>query len=149
MNVDVLERYLHDHIPISQAMKVRVVGFTEEGLTLSAPLAPNINHQSTMFGGSVSTLAILASWSLVRLKLGEKFPGSRLVVRRQTMEYLAPITSDCVATALNPSRAEWESFVSSVTRKGKGRIVVTAELMEGSLVRGRFEGEFVVLVEAP
>ena len=52
-----LERYLYKHIPLSAAMQVSVQKMTAKSLTLHAPLAPNINHQQTVFGGSASTLA--------------------------------------------------------------------------------------------
>jgi hypothetical protein len=37
-----LEKYLHEHIPISQHMGIQVVRADLECVTLSAPLEPNI-----------------------------------------------------------------------------------------------------------
>ena len=61
-------------------MQVAVVSAAADAVTLSAPLAPNINHRSTAFGGSVSTLAILSAWSLVNLRLRAEGLRSRLVI---------------------------------------------------------------------
>jgi len=58
-----LQDYLHEHIPISSAMGVRVVACDESGVRLTAPLYPNINHRATVFGGSASAVAILAAWT--------------------------------------------------------------------------------------
>lgn len=58
-----LQAYLHRQIPLSAAMQVSVVSATLDSVVLSAPLAPNINHKYTAFGGSVSALGILAAWS--------------------------------------------------------------------------------------
>ena len=69
---DQLERYLHEHIPLSKAMGVSVLSVGEEAVTLRAPLAPNINHRETVFGGSASALAILAAWSLLHTRLDRK-----------------------------------------------------------------------------
>jgi thioesterase domain-containing protein len=60
MELAELERYLHQHIPLSEAMQVSVVEVHPEHVVLSAPLAPNINHRETVFGGSASAVAILA-----------------------------------------------------------------------------------------
>ena len=49
-----VEDYLHQHIPLSLYMEVKVKQADEYGVTLQAPLEPNINHRSTVFGGSVS-----------------------------------------------------------------------------------------------
>ena len=57
-----LETYLHDHIPLSRAMAVRVVTSAPGHVELAAPLEPNINVHGTAFGGSVSTLGVLAAW---------------------------------------------------------------------------------------
>ena len=49
-----VEQYLHRHIPLSAAMGIRVRLATPHRVELWAPLAPNINHQSTVFGGSAA-----------------------------------------------------------------------------------------------
>ena len=36
-----LERYLHDHIPLSRAMAVQVVSIADDRVPVAAPLAPN------------------------------------------------------------------------------------------------------------
>lgn len=42
MSLIELEKYLHDHIPLSKAMEVGVVQSQSEAVILSAPLPPNI-----------------------------------------------------------------------------------------------------------
>lgn len=69
MPVNKLEQYLHEHIPLSKAMQVTVVSVAEAAVVLSAPLAPNINHRDTLFGGSALAIAILAAWSLLYTRL--------------------------------------------------------------------------------
>ena len=66
-----LQTYLHQHIPLSQAMQVTVVEASLQQVVLTVPLAPNINHRETVFGGSASAVANLAAWSMLHL-------GSRL-----------------------------------------------------------------------
>ena len=51
-NIIEVERYLHEHIPLSKSMEVKVKQVDENGITLKAALLPNINHRSTVFGGS-------------------------------------------------------------------------------------------------
>ena len=87
-----VEAYLHRHIPISAAMAVRVVACDTAGATLAAPLAPNINHRATVFGGSASAVAILAAWTWLHFALRGAGQPARLVIQGNTMEYLAPIT---------------------------------------------------------
>ena len=64
-----VERYLHQYIPLSAAMGVQVRTATVEHVKLAAPLAPNVNHTETVFGGSAAALATLSAWTLLHLRL--------------------------------------------------------------------------------
>lgn len=145
MNPLELQAYLHQHIPLSLAMEVSVVEASEHRVVLSAPLAPNINHRSTVFGGSASAVAILAAWSMLHLRLSAAGLGSRLVIQRNTMDYLAPIDGSFTAVALEPERPAFESFTRMIRRKGLGRITQASTLHYQGQSSGRLEGEFVAL----
>ncbi len=138
-----LEAYLHAHIPLSAAMQVAVVSASSDAVTLSAPLTRNINHRSTAFGGSISTLVILSAWSLVNLRLKADGLHTRLVIQSNRMDYDAPIESDFTATAMLADIAAWPGFLKLLARKGRARIVVQSIVRCGDIVGGRFEGEFV------
>ena len=138
-----LETYLHDHIPLSRAMAVRVVSLAAEKVILGAPLGPNINHRETVFGGSASAVAILSAWSLLHLRLTAAGQPSRLVIQRNSMEYLAPIAGDFTATAALGPDANWDSFLRMLARKGVARISAGAVLEYEGQTAGRLTGEFV------
>ena len=138
-----LETYLHDHIPLSRAMAVRVVSIAADKVVLGAPLGPNINHRDTVFGGSASALAILSAWSLLHLRLLAAGQPSRLVIQRNSMEYLAPIAGDFTATATLDPDGGWDGFLKMLTRRGLARITVGAELNYQGKIAGRLSGEFV------
>jgi thioesterase domain-containing protein len=141
-----LEAYLHVHIPLSAAMQVTVVAVSPEMVTLAAPLAPNINHRNTAFGGSVSAVAILSAWALMnRRLLAEDLPG-RLVIQSNQMDYDAPISSDFTATATLADTESWPLFRRTLQRRGRGRIRTNAMVRCGDTVAGRFEGEFVAFL---
>jgi thioesterase domain-containing protein len=140
-----LERYLHTRIPLSRAMEVSVAAISEQSVTLAAPLAPNINHRHTVFGGSAAALATLAAWSLLQLRLLRLPTAFRLVVQRNTMDYLAPISCDFTASSSLPEPQAWERQLRMLARKGTARFLVAAEVHAASAVAGRFSGEFVAL----
>ena len=48
-----LESVLHHDIPLTRDMKLKVVDWQAGQLRLHLPLEPNVNHKSTMFGGSL------------------------------------------------------------------------------------------------
>lgn len=140
-----LEAYLHAHIPLSAAMQVHVDEVTDEHVWLSAPLAPNINHRETVFGGSASALSILSAWSLLHVRLSRAGVPARLVIQSNRMDYLRPVAGTFSARSTLADIGRWPDFLRMFHRRGKARIVVAAELLDGDDVAGRFEGEFVAL----
>ena len=140
-----LEQYLHEHIPLSRAMQVSVVQVAADGVTLAAPIEPNINHRGTVFGGSISAVAILAAWSLLHTRLHGEGVDCRLVIQRNSIEYLKPVEADFTATSLPPDAAEWQTFKRTLARKGLARVTVRAVLRSAGATIGELEGEFVAL----
>jgi thioesterase domain-containing protein len=145
MNEGELERYLHQHIPVSHAMGITVVSASRAAVELRAALAPNVNHRSTAFGGSVAALAVLAGWSLLRIGLDGHSPIPRIVIQRSTMEYVAPVLADFNAVCRRPSDTVWQRFMSAYTRRGRGRLSLVVDVAcEGSAV-GHLTGVFVAM----
>jgi thioesterase domain-containing protein len=140
-----LEHYLREHIPISKAMGVEVVEAESNGVTLRAPLAPNINHRETVFGGSASAVAILAAWSLLYVRLQLEHVNCRIVIQRNTMNYARPIVDAFVASSTIQDSLTWEKFVKTLKRKNRARISVPAILSCNGEHVGEFEGDFVAL----
>ena len=140
-----LEHYLHDHIPLSRAMQVTVRRSDPDGVILEAPLAPNINHQETVFGGSASAVAILAGWSLLHVRLAAAGIPNRLVIQRNTMHYDRPITARFTARACLQREDDWETFSRTLLRKGRARLTVLRELRSEGASVGHLDASYVAL----
>jgi len=140
-----LTLYLHQHIPLSQAMGVSVVAIDENAVTLRAPLAPNLNHQQTVFGGSASAVAILSGWALLHVRLHAEGSADRLVIQRNLMEYQQPIFGPFTARSTLERPDHWRQFTATLARKGRARVAVAAVLEHADQVVGRFNGQFVAL----
>ena len=145
MNAAQLEEYLHERIPLSSAMAVEVRAATADGVELYAPLAPNINHRDTVFGGSASAVAILAAWSALLVRMRAEGLEARIVIRRNTMSYERPITTGFTATAAPPVGDAWDKLVATVERGRPARVNVHAQLYCEGQVVGELDGEFAVL----
>lgn len=145
-----IEQYLHEHIPISAAMGVSVRSASPEAVQLGAPLDLNINHRSTVFGGSAAAVGILAGWTLLHVRLGhhrEARARSRIVIQSSHVRYDAPIEADFTAKALPPEGHAWDRFMRTLERRGRARIEIGITLeVEGKCVGG-LTGTYVVLPE--
>ena len=140
-----LQRYLHEHIPLSRAMQVSVLEASPTRVTLSAPLAPNINHRETVFGGSASALAILSAWSLLHVRTSMQGIHARLVIQKNTMSYDLPMLDTFVAVCAFDDPVIWDRFIKLLQRKGKARISLAATLHCHDQQTGALSGEFVAL----
>jgi thioesterase domain-containing protein len=143
--VQALQEYLHEHIPLSKAMAVAVLKADSSGVVLSAPLAPNINHRETVFGGSASSMAILAAWSVVHLGLQRDGIPCRVVIQRNTMSYDRPIAGAFTARCTAPDPETWQRFVTMLKRKRIARIELVSVLEYSHEIAGKMEGVFVAI----
>jgi thioesterase domain-containing protein len=140
-----IEQYLHRHIPMSAAMGVRVLLATTGRVELAAPLAPNINHHSTVFGGSASAIATLSAWTLVHIGLRHANVEATTVIQRNAMSYEEPIHGDFKAVCTLIDDAAWDRFIRMIERRGRGRITMNAHLEFDGRQAASFEGDFVAL----
>lgn len=145
MRHDEVTAYLHAHIPITQALGARVEAWDGYAIRLSAPLAPNLNHRGTAFGGSLSALAILAGWATLHLALRERGVEARLVIQRSAIDFVEPIEGDFTASSRLPPPEQWERFLATLSRHSRARVTVEGEVACGGRAGGRHEGVYVAL----
>ncbi|MTI86421.1 MAG: thioesterase [Balneolaceae bacterium] len=142
-----IEAYLYKHIPVTQALGVKVVHFSNSRVELSAPLSNNINHRFTAFGGSISSLLITTAWSYLRLLFDDEGEGQipRIVIGKSNTNYLKPIVSDFSSELLIPDEDTLNHFIEMYHRFGKARITLKAKIEEDDATYAEFEGDFVVM----
>jgi thioesterase domain-containing protein len=125
VNAD-LEGFFRREIPVTRCMGVSVAGFDGRALLLKAPLAKNLNHKRTAFGGSLYTLATLAGWGMVRLILEGSGLEAHIVIQEGSLAYRRPVLGDFLA------RCDWPDdaarFRQALARKGKARISLRCEV---------------------
>jgi thioesterase domain-containing protein len=140
-----VEAYLHRHIPISAKMGVQVIACEPTRVILRAPLAPNINHRATVFGGSASAVAILAAWTQLHFTLRQAGIAERIVIQRNQVEYLAPIATDFDAICPGLPADALARFLKTFHRLGRARTEMTAELHCGNQLVAKFRGDYVAV----
>lgn len=140
-------KFLHEQIPLSRAMDVKVRSWDGEELRLTAPLEPNHNHLGTAFGGSLSALATLAGYSLLWLLLGDC--EAHIVIRQSSLRFRHPVRGELSALCRCPSDAAWREFLSQFALMGKARLALQVTVEEGGKVCVDFEGVFVAIKQGP
>lgn len=62
-----LQTLLHQDIPLTRDMGMKIISFDEKTIKVTAPLNRNINDKGSVFGGASSALMIITGWSLIKL----------------------------------------------------------------------------------
>ena len=138
-----LELILHNEIPISKAMGIRVRGYDGSSLDLAAPLAPNTNHKSTAFGGSLYSLAVLCGWGLLHLKLAEAKLHKHIVIQEGKIHHLHPVVHDLHAEC-RLDNAAFNRFLNTLHRYGRARILLNVTITQDNRPAVQFSGRYVV-----
>lgn len=140
-----LTTLLHQEIPLTQALGLAVEMAESTRLRVTGPFDANRNLHGTVFAGSIYCFATLAGWSLVHDYCRRQQLPAAVVLRHADIRYLRPLTGAPVAEAWLPEPEDVEQFLHSLRSKGRGRLLVPAELKEGEQVAAKFLGEFVAV----
>ncbi len=138
-----LEQLLHEDIPVSQAMGIRVAGYDGKNLQLAAPLEPNFNHKLTAFGGSLYSLAVLCGWGLLHLKLTERELHKHIVIQEASIRYLLPVAEDMIAECQLDTVA-FARMLHVLERRDRARIELQVAIRQEGRVAVEFDGKYVV-----
>lgn len=142
-----LEDVLHQDIPLTRDMGMQVISWQNHQLRLHLPLAQNINHKSTLFGGSLYCGAVLAGWGWLYLRLKEAgIADGHIVIQEGQISYPLPVKGDAVAICDAPDDATWDRFVKIYQRYGRTRLALNTRIVvEGSeALAVTFVGQYVL-----
>lgn len=125
-----LQQRIHQAIPLSQAMGFRISGISDSGITVGAPLGPNINIHGTGFAGSLYALGILTAWGLCTHIIMQAGLEANLVVAEASIRYRAPVKDDIVCRCeARPESAR--SFVDDLSAQGRSRVMLEVVIGDG------------------
>jgi thioesterase domain-containing protein len=139
-----LEKTLHEEIPLTREIGIAVTSASPQLIELAAPLAPNINHKCTAFGGSLYAVAVLAGWSMVFARLHAAGLHAHIVIQDAQIEYLLPVVETINARCELTSDAEFDRCLRLFSRKGRGRIALDVQIVTQQGVAVRFCGNYVI-----
>ncbi len=140
--------YIHTNIPLTKAMQLSVTRFDSDGLTMEAPLSPNINDKGTAFGGSLAAILTLAGWALTVLVLREAGRKANVMVYHSQMDYRKPVTGKLLIRAAMPEEDSKAALVADMQHSGKSKWVVTgAALTDEGEVAVSYTGKYAAVTQ--
>ena len=123
-----LIQFIRDEIPLARAMDLHLAHCDDDMLSLSAPLAPNVNDKGCAFGGSLVSLMTLSGWALVEMALRRYGHDCDVFVAESSVRYLSPLWHDFRSEARLAATASWTTFFNTLTTRGRARIEVACEV---------------------
>lgn len=143
--INELQKKLHNEIPLTKVMNIQIQTYNEKELITTAPLDININDKCTAFGGSLSTMTIISSWSLCWLiskELG--FDSKNIVVIKNENSYKKPVTKDIVCYTQKPSQQEIATLKEKLQTKKSASIKINSIIIENNETCVEFQGYYVI-----
>ena len=147
-SLEALRDILRTEMPVTQHLGIETTGYRAGVIVLRAPLAANVNHKGTAFGGSLNAIATLACWSSLWLVLRESGTPGEIVIQDSTIRYLRPVAQDFSSRSGPIEAAALERLIAAVRKRGRGRIALTSEVFDPDGVAVNFSGRYVVETSA-
>jgi thioesterase domain-containing protein len=101
------------------------------------PLDANVNHKSTMFGGSLYCGAVLAGWGWLHLRLREEgIEDGHIVIQEGQISYPLPVTGMRTRFARR-RRSGGKRFLTMYQRYGRARLTLETRIVNAGVTRCR------------
>jgi len=138
---------LYDSIPLVNHMQLALHNITSNSITASAPIAPNINDKSTVFGGSSAALMTVTGWALIKYQLEYKQMTNDVVIYQSKVHWNQAQTDDLIITAKIESAVKWSDVMATLIDKNRTtKIKVNCKVLnQANEVCSQMKGNYVIL----
>ena len=137
-----LEQTLHQEVPLTEQMGVRVEAQDGHELVLHADFEPNINIHGTAFGGSLYSICAVTCWGMLHLKFEEAGIDAHSVLGQARIAYMQPVKGDIQARCKLPDDGSFELFIERLKQGEKARIDLIAEIHTEDGVAVSYTGNY-------
>jgi thioesterase domain-containing protein len=110
------------------AMAIKAVKFDAGVLSVSAPLANNINDKACAFGGSLVSVMTMAAWGLLSEECRRERIKAEVFVADTQVRFLAPLFGDLHAQACFHEDTDRTVFFQTLRGKSRARAVMQSSI---------------------
>ncbi len=135
-----LEETLHNEVPLTRHMGLRLEDHAGKKLVVQAQLASNVNIHGTAFGGSLFSICAIACWGVLHLNFTRIGLNAHSVLGKAGIEYSRPVRGDFEASCELPSDGSFESFLERLEAGRRTPLELTALIREKDRTAARFQG---------
>ncbi len=138
---------IYNNIPLVENMQLQLQTISSHRITATAPIAPNINDKSTVFGGSSAALMTICGWSLIKYQLESYQLANDVVIHQSKLRWNQAQTDDLIITATTESDINWTDLITTLKNKNRStKIKVNCEVLnQANQVCSQMQGSYVIL----
>jgi thioesterase domain-containing protein len=144
-----IQNVFESAVPLSKALGICVNSYDAKSLSLSAPLAPNINKHSTVFAGSQSAIGIAAGWALVYSVCQDYGIKEEIVASKSSIRFLRPLPGDFIALARWDEQLDIDEVKKRLSAGRNARLEIPVELICDDEVCSTLSCGYVLISEKP
>ncbi|MDG2278940.1 MAG: YiiD C-terminal domain-containing protein [Pseudomonadales bacterium] len=139
-----LQSLWHQNFPLSKAMGLTVVSFTDHILTTRAPLLPNTNIHNTAFAGSLYAIEAMTAWGLLYLEIANAGLHASIIHAHGDIDFAKTVNEDIVAMA---DFSTLTNHIDELAERGKTRLTIAAKVQTKDGVASQFSGDYLARLE--
>ncbi len=140
-----IDRFLLQHVPISQAMGIYLHHHDADELALAAPLLPNLNDKQSAFGGSLAALCSLCGWAVVYMLLEERHLNglTDIAIAQCDLQFRAPVRHELIARCPWPDTTRRQALLDEYAQRQKLSLSLEIKVLGEDLTAVTFNGRYV------
>lgn len=110
---------LYQNIPLVNQMQLQLLSISDNELSASAPIAPNINDKSTVFGGSSAALMTISGWTLIKYHLESHQLKHDVVIHKAQTNWKQAQYDDLIIQVKTRKLINWHELIEQLNRKNR------------------------------
>jgi len=134
--------YMKEQIPMLEFQQMDILSYGTEGVTLSAPLAPNKNVHQTAYAGAITSLLTISSWLLVKAIMDDHPFDAVIVMQSCSVKYLRPVRDTLHVESFLPDQYMVEKSLQELKQHNKTRLTIKASILSEGKKMAVSEGVF-------
>ncbi|NKC00790.1 MAG: hypothetical protein GKR90_20160 [Pseudomonadales bacterium] len=139
-----LQSLWHRNFPLSKAMGLEVVSFSDHVLTTRAPLTPNTNIHNTAFAGSLYAIEAMTAWGVLYLEIESAGLSASIIHAHGDIDFAKTVNEDIVAVS---DFSKLTNHIDELAEQGKTRLTIgtTVQTVDGTA--SQFSGDYLARLE--
>jgi len=142
------QQQLYKDIPLTRDMSMEIVKYSDNTLTVHAPLANNINDKGSVFGGSSSALMIISAWSLIKLSCDAHAINADIVIHKNETHWNKALYQDLIIVASFVEAYDFTKIKEKVSNGKHQRIECEIKLVNAdNVLFSTMKAKYVIIAQ--